>query len=424
MNSASSDDTLIVVTNGQVIGDIQRTGSKKMRLRYTSEGDPSFTPLSVTMPGPRGRYREALLGPWLDGLLPDRPEALRQWRRRFGMEGDTSTFGLLRHVGEDVAGAAQFIRPKRLDEVLARTGELESLDEAGIADMARRAMADLPVTAELGPDGKFSLAGAQAKIALHRDHGRWSNPHGATPSTHILKPAIPGMQDQDLVEAVTLGTAQRLGLRTAAAEVSEFDGLRCLVVERYDRFRNEDGNWSRVHQEDMCQATGTPPFRKYESQLGPGARQVADLISSVSNDPQVDNRRFAQALIFNWLVCGTDAHARNYSIILREGSVRLAPLYDINSHLAYMPGSSSDLSMSVDGIFRASLVSRGRWIAEAARLHVPAGWMADEIDRQSDVVVESMRAAAEVPNIAQYASPVIAGMIEATEGWVTRLAGG
>lgn len=35
------------------------------------------------MPGPTGRYREASRVPWLEGLLPDRPETLRQWRRQF-----------------------------------------------------------------------------------------------------------------------------------------------------------------------------------------------------------------------------------------------------------------------------------------------------------------------------------------------------
>ncbi len=60
------------------------------------------------MPGPTGRYGESAVGPWLEGLLPDRPETLRQWRRQFGIAADLSPFARLRHVGEDVAGAAQF----------------------------------------------------------------------------------------------------------------------------------------------------------------------------------------------------------------------------------------------------------------------------------------------------------------------------
>ena len=101
----TDDHTLHVVMNGRVIGDIQRTGRRRMRLRYTDVRSGHFTPLSRSMPGPVGRYRESALAPWLDGLLPDRPETLRQWRRRFGVADDNGAFSLLRHVGEDVAGA-------------------------------------------------------------------------------------------------------------------------------------------------------------------------------------------------------------------------------------------------------------------------------------------------------------------------------
>lgn len=46
----------------------------------------------------------------------------------------------------------------------------------------------------------FSLAGAQAKTALHLDTvtGQWGDPSGAIPTTHILKPAITGFDDHDL----------------------------------------------------------------------------------------------------------------------------------------------------------------------------------------------------------------------------------
>jgi uncharacterized protein (DUF2267 family) len=45
--------------------------------------------------------------------------------------------------------------------------------------------------------------------------------------------------------------------------------------------------------------------------------------------------RFFDALAWNWLIAGTDAHAKNYSLLLASGDVRLAPLYDIASALPY-----------------------------------------------------------------------------------------
>src|SRR5690606_38267992 len=130
----------------------------------------TFTPLSVSMPGTADRHRETVLEPWLSSLLPDRPETLRLWRRQVRLT-DESVFSLLRHVGEDVAGAAQLVRPERLDAVLNTPGDLNPLDDGQIAEMLRRALANLPLSPAETDQGKFSLAGAQAKIALNRTDG-------------------------------------------------------------------------------------------------------------------------------------------------------------------------------------------------------------------------------------------------------------
>src|SRR3546814_19774684 len=98
--------------------------------------------------------------------------------------------------------------------------------------MLRRAKADLPVSLDDSQTGKFSLAGAQAKIALHRTDSGWTDPHGAIPSTHIIKPAIPGMEDQDLVEHVTMRTAATLGLRVARPSADQFGEPRGSATRR------------------------------------------------------------------------------------------------------------------------------------------------------------------------------------------------
>ena len=415
--SAPDEHLLHVVMNGRVIGDIQQTGKHRLRLRY-AERTTGTTPLSVSMPLQSGRHREGVLVPWLEGLLPDRPKTLRQWRRQFQIADEGSPFALLRHVGEDVAGAAQFVRPERLETVLRGQGDLNDLDAGRVAEMLRRAKADLPASTSDGLNGKFSLAGAQAKIALHRTDSGWSDPSGAVPSTHIAKPAIPGMDDQDLAEAVTLRTAASLGLPSAWCSIEEFADERALVVERYDRITTGDRAWRRVHQEDMCQALAVWPGRKYESQGGPGATTIADLINRTSQRPEEDNQRFAQALVFNWLTCGTDAHARNYSLLLSGSAVRLAPLYDLNSHLAYSDGSGNDLSMRMGGTFRAARVTRSHWIRIASALHVPADWIDHELTRQRNGLLEAMATAARAEDVRRYESPTIARLLTNAEQWL------
>ncbi|GAA3521456.1 type II toxin-antitoxin system HipA family toxin [Aeromicrobium panaciterrae] len=418
----SDEHTLYVVMNGRVVGDINRIGKNRARLRYEDAAAADFTPLSVSMPGPTGRYRETVLVPWVEALLPDRPETLRQWRRRFGVI-EPGPLALMPYVGEDVAGAAQFVRPSRLDAVLNRTGEARGLTDDDVAEMLRRAKADLPVSLDESHTGKFSLAGAQAKIALYRtDHG-WTDPHDAIPSTHIIKPAIPGMEDQDLVEHVTMRTAAALGLRVARTSIEQFGDTRAVVVQRFDRIQSATGTWSRLHQEDMCQALGVRPSRKYESQGGPGAAVVAQLINEHSTARDVgDNQRFVQALIYNWLVCGTDAHARNYSLMLSGSNVALAPLYDLNSHLAYSDGTGNDLSMSVAGTFRAASVKAADWTREADELFVDPDWLRGEAARQTEQIRDALGDVTKGDDVATYKSPAVRRLVENANLWVKQRA--
>ena len=59
--------------------------------------------------------------------------------------------------------------------------------------------------------------------------------------------------------------------------------------------------------------------------------------------------RFGDALLWNWIIAGTDAHAKNYSLLLSGDAVRLAPLYDISSALPYesMPVKKLRLAMKL-----------------------------------------------------------------------------
>ena len=90
------------------------------------------------------------------------------------------------------------------------------------------------------------------------------------------------------------------------------------------------------------------PGKKYEEDGGPGIPQIVTLIRRVSADPDVDVDRFLQANMFNWLIGGTDAHAKNYSLLIGAGDeIRLAPLYDLSSQLPYPELIEQRLSMKI-----------------------------------------------------------------------------
>ena len=76
-----------------------------------------------------------------------------------------------------------------------------------------------------------------------------------------------------------------------------------------------------------------------------------------------------RAQIFNFLIGGTDAHAKNFSILLDEGSeVRLAPLYDIASMLPYGDYKRINLSMRIGNSYRFSQTLPRHWEALGKRV--------------------------------------------------------
>ena len=146
-------------------------------------------PVSLSLPLARGVHADDSIRPFLQGLLPDNPAVLDAWGKRFQVS-PRNPFDLIKHVGEDCAGALQFVRPERLERILS--GELDSLTPLNEDDLEER-MAALQSQSRAVPveiEGRFSLAGAQTKDALYQKDGRWFVPGGRIPSTHILKPEI------------------------------------------------------------------------------------------------------------------------------------------------------------------------------------------------------------------------------------------
>jgi serine/threonine-protein kinase HipA len=105
---------------------------------------------------------------------------------------------------------------------------------------------------------------------------------------------------------VCLALARSLGLPSAATEVVRFEDQVAIAVERYDR-RRSGAKVTRIHQEDICQALAVHPARKYESEGGPGVRDVVELLRSASTGAKVDEGVFLDAVGVAWLVGGTDA---------------------------------------------------------------------------------------------------------------------
>jgi serine/threonine-protein kinase HipA len=396
-------DSLLVILEDLVAGTVTRLRGGRLRFDYSDEyrERSGGTPLSLSMPIQVRSHPDQVVTSWLWGLLPDNDAVLRRWAREFHVSASSSFSLLATPVGEDCAGAVRFALPEEVDRVLGRSGDVAWLSDDDVAERLRELREDS--TAWLGRSftGQFSLAGAQAKTALLFQDGRWGVPSGSTPTTHILKPAVTGFDDHDLNEHLCLDAARRAGLLVARANISRFGEEAAVVVTRYDRRVAPGGEILRVHQEDLCQALGLPPSRKYENEGGPGPAQIARLLREAMPPAVAEDAVWSlvDALIWNWLIGGTDAHAKNYSLLLAGDQVRLAPLYDIASALPYgMHERNLRFAMKLGGDYRVFL-QRNPWPRAARDLGLDEGEVADRVSKLAGVTPDAFADAVSAADI-------------------------
>ena len=386
----NAPDSLAVLSGSEVVGTVERGRERTAWFQYTAsytESDVSV-PLSLTAPVTAGRYE---ISGWMDGLLPDRLEVREQWGRRYGAASWQPFDMLATPIGMDCAGAVQFCPHDQADGLRERRGGTVALSDEDTAThlAAVRSGIAAPMRA-LEEWPPFSLAGAQGKTALHLADGVWHFATDGTPTTHILKIAMPAYPDNDLVEHVCMATLRRADIPVANTKIVHFGDERAIAVERFDRRRDPDGTLRRIHQEDMCQALGFGPDLKYQRYGGPAPSDIADELRSQPDQPAASLQRFRDALVCNWLLAGSDAHAKNYSVLLSAGGAVLAPLYDVCSMSPYIGNRDlSDLALAMDVGWARSLSEANdprAWLQCSEELELPHAETAGRVEELSETI--------------------------------------
>jgi len=355
---------LVVLLDGNEVGRVRSDARSRLTFVYNDDwrGSAGAYALSLSMPLAAQEHGPAAVQAFLWGLLPDSERVLDRWAKNFQVSA-RDVFALISNVGEDCAGAVQFVTPDRLEDL--KTGKdhkIEWLDEPELANRLQALREDHAAWRLPRDTGQFSLAGVQPKTAFALNK-RWGIPSGRIPTTHILKPPTGHFDGHAENEHICLQLARELGLPAAETKVMRFEKEIAIVVERYDR-QVRGNDIIRVHQEDICQAMGILPTKKYQNEGGPTPADVIELLRAYSTDREADLETFVSALGFNWLIGGSDAHAKNYSLLLASGPhVRLAPLYDIASILPYdhVDQRKVKLAMKVGGEYKLDQIGLRQW---------------------------------------------------------------
>jgi serine/threonine-protein kinase HipA len=349
--------SLVVHWDSEEIGRIDRVdeNTREYDFRYTN----ASRPISLALPIRDKSFSPAESRPFFEALLPE-----GETRERIAGQlrlAASDSYSLLAALGGDCAGALQILDV----ESSPASPNVEWLNADGldalIQELPRHPLGIAAEDERL----RLSLAGVQHKAVLLRDRdGRFGKPLGGMPSSHILKPELPGSGYPGLArnEFFCMRLAARCGLAVARVELIAPAGRPCLVVARFDR--SADGPpFSRLHQEDLCQALGLTPDFKYQKQGWrlPSYAELARLLDEHSLAPGLDRLAAARAALFNFLIGNADAHAKNFSLLHLDRGVRLAPLYDLVSTAAY-PELSTELSLSIGDELDPDAIAHVQWL--------------------------------------------------------------
>ena len=423
---------LFIFMNGEKVGRLSRASNGKLELRYEAAwlDSKSGRPLSLSMPLTDQAYSGDVVENYFDNLLPDSQPIRNRIQKRFGARSNRG-FDLLWHIGRDCVGAIQ-LYPEDT-QVDVQKIETEPLDDAAIAKTLKN-YRTMPLGMRENKEFRISIAGAQEKTALLKLDDKWHLPLGTTPTSHIFKLPIghiehSGMDLSDSVENEWLCHAifKAYELPTANTEMMSFEGVKALVVERFDRRWSTDKSWLiRLPQEDMCQALNVPPALKYESDGGPGIEPIMKLLLG-STDSLEDRRTFMTQVFLSWVLGAIDGHAKNFSISLRPGSeFQLTPAYDVISVYPLIAKKQFEvrrmtMAMSLKGNNRNYHWERmfhRHWLSTAKLCNFPAEDMEQIIGRifkEMDHVIDQVRADLPDGFPDEVASPIFDGMIRAKE---------
>lgn len=275
------------------------------------------TPISPTLPLD-GSGSPPHVYAWFRELIPDE-------RRRKAFESMTR-FSLQRvgkflaWFGEDLPGnlsvkpASQKNEPQDITHLITLTvGVGGSIDRATMGT---------------------SLGGCDPKVAVipKEENGEllFLSASSSDPSTHILKSAglAAAIEDVSTQLAKDINMFPVSQMRPVAIR-----NLPCLLIERFDRYKDPNGKTQKLAQEDFCQAIGTLQRRGSEDG-GISMQHIVNVIKERLDKNAL--RQFLAMFFFSMFIGNSDDHAGNYALLQNaKGEWGLAPAYDLISVAAF-----------------------------------------------------------------------------------------
>lgn len=396
--NAPLHDELHVFLNTTRIGTLAQDGDA-LSFAYVPDyvHSPAAYPLSRNLPLGDDVFHDPEVESFFSNLLPD--ERIRETVARIFHISSDNTFGMLKLIGADCAGAVSFYPVGQTPQSLHEP-QFRDLDEDAAYSILDN-LAQRPL--DVGDEGvRISGAGSQDKLVACVQDGRVSLPLYGTPSTHIIKPAIPEFPGSVFNELFCMRLARKCGLPVADCDILTLKDEPFYVVTRFDR-EQVGGVVRRLHQEDFCQLLNVPPKHKYQVEGGPG---IEDCIRRMGEIRllAVDRLHFIRLVIFNFLTGNCDAHAKNYAVLYHDGKPSLAPAYDLLSTMIY-DKLLKHFAMKIGGENRMGMIGRTQFERMAEICGLKPKLVLTELKQMAETLPETAQTLADELNV-QYPNSV------------------
>ena len=375
-----ASERLSVYLHNSLIGYLWLSETSRFSFQYEPGylENPEAIPLSLSLPIRKAPYVNDTARPFFSNLLPE--GEVRSLIAKIKQISEHNDFKLLEAIGGECAGAVSIV-PE----------QTALITESGYTDLPGHELEDIITENSIRPalilrdELRLSLAGAQNKIPVYFDNGRFFLTSGIAPSSHILKPQSSYFGNMVQNEYFCMRLADIVQLPVPRSFIWKGKKDLAYIVERYDRIKVKDGIIERLHQEDLCQVMGCMPDEKYENEGGPGLSQCCQVLDTYSSQPILDKQAIVKWVIFNYFIGNADAHGKNLSLIREiDGSIRLAPFYDLISTRAY-PEISEKMAMKIGKETRFDWIMERHWRQ-----------MADQIDLKFSYLKKLLREMAEI----------------------------
>ena len=311
---------------------------------------------------------------------------LRRWGA-LSVSAASSPFALLStQIGHDCAGAVQFCAPDEVDELIGRPGTVDPLTE-GLRRVAQGLASRHGHVARPGlhgavqPHGRTGEDGALLRRGPRRP-ARWVG----SDDSHILKPAVIGLEGHDLNEHLCsrrhvaavcppLAPGSTPSRARGRSWSSATTAARWMANSSESTRRTSARRWGSTRPASTRPTVGL--HRRHRRAPAVGHADGADAVG-----------RFVDALAFNWISTrGPTPTPRTTRSSTPATRPRLAPLYDIASALPYdtSQGHKLGLAMKLGGEYRLLETDR------------PSTWkkVAEEVGLPHDAVVARVARLAE-----------------------------